>query len=67
MPVGQDLLAEAEDEALGSGGRLSRQQRDQARRAAESLAEPLRSAVMVGDLVANTWAPVPRPSGHLCA
>jgi len=24
-------------------------------------------AVMVGDLVANTWAPVPRPSGQLCA
>ncbi len=38
VPVGQDLLAEAEDEVFGGAGELSRHQRDQARRAAESLA-----------------------------
>lgn len=54
VPVGQDLLAEAEDEALSSGGELSRQQRDQPRRAAESLArremdrEKLNSLALTG-------------------
>src|SRR5436190_24094847 len=38
LPIGQDLLAEAETEALEGGKGLSRQDRDRARRAAESLA-----------------------------
>ena len=38
LPVGQDLLAEAETEVLQGGKELSRQERDRARQAAESLA-----------------------------
>lgn len=38
LPIGQDLLAEAEAEVLQGGKELSRQDRDRARRAAESLA-----------------------------
>jgi hypothetical protein len=54
VPVGQDLLAEAEDEVFGGSGELSRHERDQARRAAESLArrqmdqQKLNSLVLTG-------------------
>jgi hypothetical protein len=53
VPIGQDLLAEAEDEIFG-GEELSQQQHDQARRAAESLArrqmdqDKLTSLVLTG-------------------
>ncbi len=53
VPVGQDMLAKAEAEAevLGEGGELSRVQRDQARRAAESLARRQMDQVKLNSLV----------------
>ena len=50
-PVGKDLLAEAEAEMLGEGNDLSSNQRDQARRAAESLARRQMDQAKLNDLV----------------
>jgi hypothetical protein len=53
LPIGQKLLAEAEAEVLGGGHELTRQQRDQARRAAENLARRDKDQEKLNNLAAQ--------------